>query len=50
VNINSRDASGATTSVCSNNSASGKKTPGVPGLDLPGLNTVPTAVSYGVDA
>lgn len=27
-----------------------EKTPGVPGLDLPGLNVVATAASYGVDA
>ena len=27
-----------------------EKTPGVPGLDLPGLNVVGTAASYGVDA
>ena len=27
-----------------------EKTPGVPGLDLPGLNIVATAASYGVDA
>jgi len=27
-----------------------EKTPGVPGLDLPGLNVVDTAASYGVDA
>jgi benzoylformate decarboxylase len=27
-----------------------EKTPGVPGLDLPELNVVDTAASYGVDA
>jgi benzoylformate decarboxylase len=27
-----------------------EKTPGVPGMDLPGLNVVGTAASYGVDA
>jgi benzoylformate decarboxylase len=27
-----------------------EKTPGVPGLDLPGLDVVATAASYGVDA
>jgi benzoylformate decarboxylase len=27
-----------------------EKTPNVPGLDLPGLNIVATAASYGVDA
>jgi benzoylformate decarboxylase len=27
-----------------------EKTPGVPGLDVPGLDVVATAASYGVDA
>jgi hypothetical protein len=47
--INSRDASCAATSPRSNNSASEMDT-GVAGLGLPGLNTVPTTASYGVDA